>query len=126
MFKARFWLVWCTDVEDYREISANNIGDILEHVYRIYKESHPSYGRNFYCQGICQRIPGGLKASNVLPQRRGFNGDIVLDQITYYGENGPVIVFQRNKYMSPKTSAAFDDFREIVKAREQAVTFGEF
>ena len=126
MFKARFWFAWCTDIEDYRDVTVNNIEDILEYVYRVYKESRPGYGRNFYCRGIRQRIPGGLKATNVLPQRRGFNGDIVLDQITYYGENGPVIVFQRNKYMSPKTSAAFDEFMKVVKAREQAVIFGEF
>ncbi len=126
MFKARFWFYWCDDVEDYREITANNISDILEYVYRIYKESHPSYGKNFYCRGIRQRIPGGLSASNVLPQRRGYCGQVTLDQITYSGENGSVIVFRRNKYMSPKTSAAFDKFREIVKAREQAVAFGEF
>lgn len=126
MFKARFWFAWCTDVEDYREVTANNISDILEYVYRIFKKGHLNYGANFYCLGIRQRIPGGLAAINVLPQRRGYYGDIRLDQITYYGENGPVIVFQRNKYMSPKTSAAFDEFMKVVKAREQAVAFGEF
>ena len=47
MFKARFWLAWCTDIEDYREITANSIGDILEYVYRIYKESHPNSGKIF-------------------------------------------------------------------------------
>lgn len=126
MFKARFWLAWCTDIEDYREITANSIGDILEYVYRIYKESHPNSGKIFCCRGIRQHIPGYLIATNVFPQRRGYCGDIRLDQITFYGENGPVIVFQRNKHMSPKTSAAFDEFMKVVKAREQAVAFGEF
>lgn len=126
MFKARFWLAWCTDVEDYHEITANNINDILEYVYRIFKKSHLNSGTIFFCRGIRQRIPGCLVATNVLTQRRGYYGDIRLDQITYCGENGPVIVFQRNKYMSPKTSAAFDEFMKVVKMREQAVAFGEF
>ena len=56
----------------------------------------------------------------------GNRGSLWLERITYFGENGEVIVFSKaDDYISPKTAKAFDDFAQVVKKREES-KFGEF
>lgn len=127
MFKAKFKRYWNRFITESVEVTTNRLEGILEYAYNIHKKSvYPSIS-DFDCVGKSKYSEGGwLNVNNTLKGRMGKRGSLWLERITYFGENGEVIVFSKaDDYISPKTAKAFDDFAQVVKEREKS-KFGEY
>lgn len=130
MLKATFKKYWCDFVWDYDVIHAEFIEDVLEHAYRIYKDSPYPKVSNFFCRGSRSFDKGGyLESAFALPQKSGYRGSLWLEKIEYYervGSKKAVIVYSRiDKYISPKVSDAFDKFAIKIAKNDDTANFGE-
>lgn len=127
MFRARFTEYWCDSCMNTKTLCFNNIKEVLEYVYEKHKNSNYPQSSRFSCRGDRNGIGGYLDADCCLDEKYGYRGSIWLEEITYSNTDEVVIVFSKySKYISPKTSKAFDDFSNIAKQREMNKKFGDF
>ena len=98
------------------EIERESIEEILMYIYNVHKNSHNEdsgfyIGTQYY----------GVDAYNSLTDKFCGPGTLWLLNIAYKD----TIIFEKGKYISPKTRAIFDKFEETVKHREVR-KYGEF
>lgn len=129
MFKARFKKYWCDYVSQYETFCASSIEEILEHAYRVHKDSAYPHASRFFCRGDRDNRGGYLEANCSLEEKCGYRGSLWLESITYCKGDGSneVIIFSKNDhYISPKASKAFDNFAAIAEQRSNSKNFGDF
>lgn len=126
MFKARLRKYWCDFHSEYLEINRGSVEEILEYIYEVHKESvYPSVS-SFSC-GVGISGNGYAEASCSLQEKFGYRGSMWLEKITYTGNGNETIIFSKSdRYISPKTQKAFEEFAKIAKQRDANKNFGDF
>lgn len=98
------------------EIEKESIEEILMYIYNVHKNSL-NKDSGFYIGTNCY----GVDAYNSLTIKPCGYGTLWLLKITC----GDTIIFEKNNYISPKTRAIFDKFKETVKHLKVS-KYGEF